>query len=239
MDWLRYFRQNRANRLPIRWELGINVEPHLQGPLVRSLQRFQVGEQGDGAHLKQAAAKTSDPEYAETIKLFLEEEQEHSRLLARILEGMGAPLLKSHWTDRCFIAVRHLMGLRMELMVLLAAELIAKPYYRTLHAGTRDPVVKAVCAQILRDEEGHVAFHWDYLARSFAGLPVAARLLILLAWSIFYRAVCLVVIYDHRSVLRAAGVPPVTFWRDCGAVFEEAAAHIFVPASTVEQAAVE
>ena len=239
MDWLRYFRENRVDRMPIPWELGINVAPALREPLIRSLQRFQVGESGDGAHLRRGAARTGDARYAETIRLFIEEEQEHSRLLARILEGLGAPLLKGHWSDAVFIAVRRLCGLRVELMVLLAAELIAKPYYRALFGGSKDPVLRAVCAQIVRDEEGHVAFHWDYLGRALAPVPVVGRLIILLAWSLFYRAVCLVVMYDHRGVLRAAGVSPRAFWADCGQVFEEAAAHIFTPTTTALPSVVE
>src|SRR5207253_3603965 len=119
-----------ANRMSIPWEHSVVIEQHLRGPLVRSLQRFQVGEQGDGIHLKRNATATGDPAYAETISLFIDEEQEHARLLAQLLRGMGAPLLGWHWSDACFVCVRRLSGLRLELMVLLAAELISKRYYR-------------------------------------------------------------------------------------------------------------
>src|SRR5438876_4648551 len=168
MDWLAYFRHNRANRMAIPWERGIAVVPRLRGPLIHSLQRFQVGEQGDGIHLKRSAAATGDLAYAETISLFIEEEQEHARLLGQLLRGMGAPLLGWHWSDVVFVCVRRLSGLRLELMVLLAAELISKRYYRALYEGTEDPVLRAAFAQILHDEVGHVDFHCEYLHRAFA-----------------------------------------------------------------------
>src|SRR5436853_6547379 len=82
MEWTAYFERNRASRLTIPWEREILVEPHLRAPLIRSLQRFQVGEQGDGLHLRAAAAATGDADYAYAIALFVAEEQEHARLLA-------------------------------------------------------------------------------------------------------------------------------------------------------------
>jgi rubrerythrin len=234
MNWLAYFKQNRRERMPIPWENRIELEPHLRAPLIRSLQRFQVGEQGDGKHLKMGAAATGDPEYAETIALFIKEEQEHARLLAGLLRGMGARLLKWHWSDLCFILLRRLLKLKLELMVLLVAEMIAKRYYRALYEGTHDPVLKAVFTQILRDELGHVAFHCDYLNNAFKPLPSPARFFILLAWQLFFNSVCLVVMWDHRALLKAVGVSPVAFWCDCGQIFHETAHLIFASRSQPE-----
>jgi hypothetical protein len=229
MDWLMYFERNRVNRLreAIPWELGFNVEPHLRVPLIQSLQRFQVGEQGNGLHLKRGAAATGDAAYAATINLFVAEEQEHARLLARVVRGLDGELLKGHWSDACFILLRHLSGLHLELMVLLVAEMIAKRYYRALSEGTNDPVLKTVFDQILRDEFGHVAFHSDFLRSAFAPLPHPVHCLISLLWTMLFRIVCLVVMYDHRAVLRATGVSPHAFWHDCGLIFNEVASSIF------------
>lgn len=43
------------------WSAGARLEP----ALVRSLQRFQVGEDGDGAHLTDKARRAGGPAYAE------------------------------------------------------------------------------------------------------------------------------------------------------------------------------
>jgi hypothetical protein len=226
-EWVEYFECNREERLPIPWALGITVEPGLRAPLIRSLQRFQVGEQGDGIHLRAGAAATGDPLYERAIMLFVKEEQEHSRLLAALLDGLGAPLLTWHWSDICFTLMRRMRGLRLELLVLLIAELIAKRYYRALHEGTADPVLRGVFAQILRDEEGHVAFHCTYLRWTLAPWPRARRRVVRACWWLLFRLVCLGVLHEHRAVLRAVAVSPGVFWRESGRIFNEAAASIF------------
>jgi hypothetical protein len=228
--WLNYFESNRKNRPPVPWGNGVHVEPHLRAPLIHSLQKFQLGESGEGRNLKRHAKETGDATYAEAIDLFIEEEQEHSRLMGKILNDLNAPLLKSDWSDWCFVSMRHLFGLRQELMVLLLPEMIAKRYFRALHDGTRDPILRAVFAQIVQDEDGHLAFHVEYLRRTFGKMSFSRRMLVLILWRLVFRATCAAVMLDHRAVLRAAGVKPQNFWQDCGQIFDEVAAGIFSPA---------
>ena len=135
--WLNYFEQNQRNRMPVPWEKGIQVELLVSAPLIRSLQKFQLGESGEGRKLKRDAKDTGDMIYAAAIDLFIKEEQEHSRLMARILKQLNAPLLQSHWSDWCFVSLRHLFGLHQELMVLLLPEMIASRYFRVLHEGDK------------------------------------------------------------------------------------------------------
>lgn len=217
--WLTSFQENARQRLSIPWERGIDVEPQVRRPLIRSLQRFQVGEQGDGLHLSRAAASTHHAEYLAAIELFIKEEQEHSRLLAQLITGMGGSLLTHHWSDTCFVFLRRLLGLRLELLVLLVAEVIAQVYYKVLHDGTADVVVRCVFAQILHDEQGHVAFHCSYLRHTFAQLAPPARWLLFQSWSLLFKLVCLLVICDHRTVFRAVGVTPQECWRECMQAF--------------------
>jgi hypothetical protein len=228
--WLSYFQQNRINRPPVPWEQGIKIEPLLREPLIRSLKKFQLGESGDGLHLRQHVAAKGDAIYSAAIDLFIKEEQEHSRLMGEILKLLGAPLLKSHWSDNCFVLMRHFFGLNQELMVLLLPEMIAKRYFRALHDGTKDEVLRAVFGQIAQDEEGHLAFHVEYLRRNFAGMPFLDRIAAQVIWRFLFRAACIAVMLDHRSVLSAAGVEPREFWRSCGEIFDEVAAGIFSPA---------
>jgi rubrerythrin len=235
MSWYEYFVRNAATPNQIPWELGINIEPHLRADLIRSLQRFQVGEQGDGKHLIMGADKTGDKEYADTIKLFISEEQGHARLLALLITGMGGSLLSWHWSDACFVLVRRMLGLRMELLVLLTAEMIAKRYYQVLYDGTTDPVLRAAFAKILSDEFGHVAFHCDYLWQAFRSLAPLSRFSICWLWYVFFATVCVVVAHDHRGVLKATGVPTREFRHDCALIFEETAARIFSPTPWAEQ----
>lgn len=228
--WLNYFEWNRQHRQPIPWQESIQIEPELRAPLIRSLQKFQVGESGEGRKLRRHAAETRNDVYAAAIDLFIKEEQEHARLMAEILKRLDAPLLESHWSDRCFVWLRHLFGLHQELMVLLLPEMIAKVYFHALHEGTKDPILRAVTAQIEHDEDGHLAFHIEYLHRAFETMSFTQRIITQVMWRILYRGTCLIVMFDHRDVLHAVGVKRRSFWRDCGAVFDEVAAGIFHPA---------
>ncbi len=222
--WLRYFEHNRDQRLRISPGQAFGPERHLRGPLIRSLQRFQVGESGEGRHLRRHAATTGDAEYQQCIDLFIKEEQEHSRLLAGILYSLGAPLLRRHWSNYCFVLLRRLFGLEEELLALLVPEMIAQRYFRALREGTCDPALRAVFGQIVADEDGHVAFHVDFLGRRLAGLPLARRVLLRAGWRVIFRSACLVVMLDHRAALRVAGVSLTAFWWDCGLIFDEVAA---------------
>jgi hypothetical protein len=228
--WLNYFQHNRTHRLPVAWEQEVRVEPHLREPMIRSLQKFQIGESGEGRRLRGHAAKTGDPIYAETIGLFIKEEQEHARLMAEILKRLHAPLLTGDWTDHCFMFMRRWFGLHQELLVLLLPEMIAKRYFLALRDGTQDPVLRTVFEQILRDEDGHVAFHVEYLRRAFERLSFSQRIAAQVLWRFLFRGACVVVMLDHRAVLSACGVRPAAFWRDCGRIFDETAAGIFSPA---------
>lgn len=233
--WLNYFERNHVNRSPIPWERGINVESHLRAPLIRSLQKFQLGESGEGRKLRRHAKNTGDAAYAAAIDLFVKEEQEHARLMQKILNELNASLLARHWSDSCFIFLRQLFGLHQELMVLLLPEMIARRYFRALHDGTRDPVLRAVFAQIAQDEDGHLAFHVEYLRRAFEKMSFTKRIFALVIWRIAFRGTCLAMMLDHQSALRAVGTKPRQFWDDCGQIFDEVAAGIFSPAHILAQ----
>jgi len=230
--WLNYFEHNRRHRNDIPWERTIQVPPQLLPPLINSLQKFQVGESGEGRHLRKQAATTLDSTYQAAIDLFIKEEQEHARLMACILHKLNAPLLKRHWSDGCFILLRRLFGLHHELLVLLIPEMIAKRYFRGLQDAFTDPILCAVFSQILQDEEGHLAFHVDSLQGALAALSLPARATLRGLWRLAFRAACLVVIIDHRAILLGAGVSLATFWWDCGLIFDEVAAGIFSCAPT-------
>jgi hypothetical protein len=225
--WLKYFEHNRDHRQSIDWDRELEIPPWARAPLIRSLQRFQVGESGEGRHLRRQAATTRDTDYQAAIDLFIKEEQEHARLMACILKKLNAPLLKRHWSDSCFILLRRLFGLHHELLVLLMPEIIAKRYFRALRDGSSDPVLRAVCSQILHDEEGHLAFHVDFLQPALASVSVPSRIALRWIWRLLFQAVCLVVILDHRAILKATGVSKSAFWWDCGLIFDEVAAGIF------------
>lgn len=230
MNWARHFEENRTHHAVIPWDHGITVESWLREPLISSLQCFQLGESGEGWHLRGHAIRTGDASYVTAIDLFIGEEQEHARLMARVLGLLGASLISKHWSNRCFIVLRRLFGLREELLVLLLPEMIAKPYFRALREGVTDRVLQLVFSQILQDEEGHLAFHADTLNRMLSGIPFAQRLCFQIWWRIAFRLACIVVLLGHGALLRTVHVSRRDFWRDCGEIFDEVAARVFSPA---------
>ena len=225
-DWSKYFEHNRKHRREIPWEQGVHVPAPLRSDLIRSLQRFQLGESGDGFFLRRNASG-QPMAYREALDFFIAEEQEHARLMGEVLDRMNAPRLRWHWSDWAFERVRRLLGLRLEVMVLLVAEMIAKRYFRALAEGVDDAVVRKVAGQIGHDEEGHLAFQVDYLRDTFAKWPFLARVGICAGWRLMFRAACLVVWWDHGALLRQCGVRPEGFWWDCGLIFDEVSAGVF------------
>jgi hypothetical protein len=216
-EWLAYFRQNRRDRLPIVWETAAPLRRELPAVLGPSLAKFQLGESSAGLHLRAAAARTGDRDYAAAIELFIAEEADHARLLARVLERLETPTLRRHWADECCRRLRRAAGLYSELAVLLAAEVILLRYYGAVRRGAGHPVVEAVCEQILHDQKFHVRFHCETLHHRLAGHRWARGLFCYALTAVFTLG-SLVVAWDHRRALAAVGCPPREFlagaWRN-------------------------
>ena len=230
-DWLAYFRQNRLDRRGVAWHEGIAVDASLREPLASSLARFQLGESSNGMRLLAAArrlsGKTGDPAYSAAIELFIAEEQEHSRLLAKVLEQMNAPLLAYHWTDWLFRRCRHLLGFYEEIAVLLMAEIVALKYYGAIRKGCHAPVLEIVCEQILADEKFHVRFHCESLHEAIVKRAWPVRAACWLALSAMFVMASAVVAWDHRRVFSALGCSAAEFLRDSWANFFAAREAIF------------
>jgi hypothetical protein len=126
-EWVRDF-EAEADRRGLLGDPGWEQGARLDRSILRSLQRFQVGEDGDGANLIAKAAGAGDEIYAKAVGLFIAEEQNHARLLKLLLEAGGTRTITSHWTDAIFVRLRRTLGLRLELMVLMIAEVVALRY---------------------------------------------------------------------------------------------------------------
>ncbi|GAA4597011.1 hypothetical protein GCM10023194_70650 [Planotetraspora phitsanulokensis] len=207
------------------WSQGARLGP----ALVRSLQRFQVGEDGDGRSLIRKADLAKDPVYADAVRLFVAEECEHARLLGRLLEAAGATTIAGHWTNAVFVRLRRLLGLRTELMVLMLAEVVALAYYRAVRDGVRDPLAAEVAGRILSDELRHVPFHCDRLRRSFQEVPRLSRAAAAVVWWLLLAGVVTVVVLDHGHALRGLGVSRTAFTREVAADFRTVVADVMSP----------
>ncbi len=212
-QWIREFESERERRRETgdpHWEQGARLD----GAVWVSVQRFQVGEDGDGTNLIRKADEAGDDTYTEAARLFIAEEQNHALLLAQLLTAGGMPTIAGHWSDRVFVWLRRLLNLRMELLTLMVAEVVALRYYRALRDGTDDPLTSDVAARILADEQRHVPFHCARLHLSLAELPRLLRRPVLAAWRLLLLAACLVVAVDHGRALRRLGLRRLRFIAD-------------------------
>ncbi|MFT3900260.1 MAG: ferritin-like domain-containing protein [Gordonia sp. (in: high G+C Gram-positive bacteria)] len=213
----------RARTADPDWFVGARLTP----AIAASLQRFQVGESGDGATLIGAADASGDAEYAAAIRLFVAEEQNHARMIAELLAAGGHRTIAAHWSDAVFVHVRRLLGLRTEVMVLAVAEVIALRYYRALADGGRDRLLTEMSRRILDDEFRHVAFQGWRLRTGFSRTPRVLRRAIGAGWYVFALAVAAVVASDHGPALADCGVGRGRFIADCAALFRSFADQAF------------
>lgn len=222
----------RAMRRKAEPEPDWGRECRLHPAVVRSLQKFQVGESGDGAHLIAMASASGDRDYETAVRLFVAEEQNHARMLARILSAAGAPTKRAHWSDSAFVLLRRLLGLKLEIMVLAVAEIVALRYYRALADGGVDELLGDVSERILDDERNHVPFQCRRLKLKFDGMPTIARFPIKQTWRLLALGVAVIVAVDHGPALRVCGVTRRASAADTMRLFDEAAATVFNASAT-------
>mgnify|MGYP000412717841 CR=1 FL=1 len=188
-----------------------------------------MGESGDGLHLIANARAAGDPDYETAVELFVAEEQNHARMLAHLLAAGGVETKRSHWSDSVFVRLRRLMGLRLELMVLTIAEVVALRYYRALADGGRDSLLMDVAERILDDERHHVPFQCRRLRIGFQATPTPARKAVRELWCSMAVAVIVVVAVDHGPALRACGVSRREFVIDTVRIFHGVLGTVFAP----------
>jgi hypothetical protein len=140
-----------------------------------------------------------------SLQLFIAEEQRHSSLLGKFLDREQIPRLTNHWLDKVFRRLRKLAGMEICAAVLVTAEVLAMSYYQALRDATSSPLLKAICARILSDEQAHLRFQaltLGLIRGQFSRRSCATRSL---CHSVFLRGTSLVLWQQHRAVFRAAG----------------------------------
>jgi hypothetical protein len=207
-DWLRYFRSNTGEPL-LPWSDPYRLTPAERAATVDSIRQFQLGESGKGRRLLDQAGRFAvdrcQPEYFDALRLFIKEEQRHSRMLGRFLGLHGIRPMDRHWVDHTFRCIRGLSGLELRMRVLATAEVLAMPYYLALRKATASPLLQAICGRILEEEAAHLRFQ-AFTFRLFESerppvlkyvTSAANRTLLAGATAVLWR--------EHRAVFRAAG----------------------------------
>lgn len=154
--WIDHFAKNQSRHAAIDaqvdWDTPAHLPDAVRTALVRSFQRFELGEGGDGEHLLRKSSGCS-PAQQEALRMLVEEEQLHSELFKRGLQHLGAATRHGHWSDKVFTFLRRSLGLRTELALFLAAEAVVMPYFVALSRSGPDAVIQAIGTRIARDED--------------------------------------------------------------------------------------
>jgi hypothetical protein len=211
--WKAFFgaRRHRPGARIFADEPGLDDVPT---SVARSLAIFQLGESGGGTVVEQARRSrlpSVDGDYAEAIGLFVAEEHRHAELLACCVRALRGRLIDDNWTARLFVFGRRLIGLRLKIMVLLAAEVVGLCYYRLLGGSLPDGELKNVLREIAADEKAHLEFHCEFLRAQMRS--DTHRRLFVIVWRALMFAAALGVLVDHRAALRDLGIPLRRAWR--------------------------
>ena len=196
--WRCHFETQALRPLPAApRDILLKVPEAWRGPLCASLARFQLGEGGEGRiarEIERATLPGIDDDYRAALKLFVREEGRHARILAGMVRALGGTLLRASWSERLFVAGRRLMGLRLKLLVLLAAEVIGLGFYALLARRLGACSIGEQLNEISADEGMHLEFHADFFRAQVDGAGLA----------------CAVLLVDHRRTLRALEIPRMT-----------------------------
>jgi len=208
--WRRRFERNRRRALPPVVAPGA-LGPEVAAALAGSLARFQIGETGEGrivGAVARAVARDTlpgvDDDYRRALALFIAEEGRHARILASLVGALGGRLLATTWSERLFVRVRGLAGIRAKLLVLYAAEVVGIGFYATLAAALPAGEARRALEQIAADERRHFAFHRRFFLIQAPG--GWRRALFRCAWLAVAAGGAAIVLWDHRRTLRVLGL---------------------------------
>ena len=207
--WRTYFEGRRQRPWPCIADTG-EIPIALRRPLAESLARLQLGETGEGrivADVRARAAAWGVPsDYVTALGLFVAEEGRHAAILGTAVRALGGRPVRRTATAIAFAKLRRLAGPRLELAVLLGAEVAALALYGTLVEHLPAGELRDALDDIARDEGMHLLFHVDFF-RSIA-VGSVRRAVLARGWAVLGMAAGLIVALDHRLTLRDLGSSP-------------------------------
>ena len=164
--------------------------------------------------------ETGDLGLIAALKLFLREEQRHSKTLARFLQIENAPCLRKHWVHSVFRWMRGLAGLELCLKVLVIAEVLARPYYAALRDATGSPLLRSICQRIFEEEGAHLRFQAFALSRFQNRHRRLTQAFIKTSHVVLLASTAALVWVEHKAVFRSAGRTFRQFWGETWLEFD-------------------
>lgn len=204
-DWENFFVERSNRPLPtLEQDLDYSTLPR---SLARSLAIFQLGESGGGTIVAQSFCNSLpglNEHFGTSMAYFVEEEHRHANILAICVRLLGGSLLRSNWTALLFVFARRLIGLRLKIVVLLAAEVVGLCYYHLLAVHLPQSRLRNQLLEIVEDERSHLYFHCDFL-RIQTPTKRRKRLFVVI-WRLVMFSAAIVVALDHRQAIRDLGI---------------------------------
>lgn len=223
-DWVDYFYRN-APEPALPWSNGVRLSGAERLAVIASIQQFQLGEGASGARMLERAQRfsraTGDLGLIAALRLFLREEQRHSKILGRFLQIENARCLRKHWVHSVFRWLRGLAGLELCLKVLVTAELLARPYYAALRDATGSPLLRSICQLIFEEEGAHLRFQAFALSRFQNRHSRLIQSLIRRGHAVLLVFTATLVWVEHGRVFRSAERTFRRFWKETWQEFEE------------------
>jgi len=222
-DWVDYFYQNAPEPI-LPWGDGVRLSGAEKRAVIASIQQFQLGEGASGARMLECAQRfsreTGDLGLIAALKLFLREEQRHSKTLARFLQIENTPCLGKHWIHSVFRWLRGMAGLELHLKVLVTAEVLARPYYAALRDATSSPLLRSICQRIFEEERAHLRFQAFVLSRFQNRHRRLSQALIKTSHALLLASTATLVWAEHRAVFTSAGRTFRQFWEETWREFD-------------------
>jgi hypothetical protein len=117
------------------------------------------------------------------------------------------------------------MDLDLCITVLVTAELVANVYYAALHEATQSPCLRALCRQILHDEDAHIRFQCGQLAMMRARWSGWRQLLAVHIHRLFMLVTLIVVWTQYKRTFLRGGY---SLWRFLGSMICEFEAAVLI-----------
>ncbi len=222
-DWIDYFYRNAPEPV-LPWSDDMRLSGAERLVVIGSIQLFQLGEGASGARMLERAQRfsraTGDLGLLAALKLFLREEQRHSKMLARFLQIERARCVRRHWVDDAFRWIRGLAGLELCLKILVTAELLARPYYAALRDATGSPLLRGISQRIFDEEGAHLRFQAFALGCFQNRHSRMMRALIKTCHGALLACTAALVWIEHQKVFRAAERTFGRFWNETWQEFD-------------------
>lgn len=160
-SWLAHFRANRARPTPPLPERVTDLPAWMRGPIVASLQRFQIGETGEGTiarQIEESGDPAIDEAIVECVRLWIREEGRHARELGDLLAALDAAPLSRDVSQWLFKTARRALGVRTKLSVIFVAEVVGLVFYGLVRDRVPSIALASTAAALHDDESAHLDF---------------------------------------------------------------------------------